>query len=170
MAEEHTEWTSRKVAPYKFWYFDGTFYLIGHCDWRDDVRIFALDRIKMLHLTEEGFEVPDEFDIDEFMRHSFGVITGEPTRVKIWFSADVAGYIKERIWHESQQIHPQSDGSALFEADVAATEEIKYWIKGWGSQALVIEPESLREEIRSESVKMLERYSSDMWTNESLTA
>ena len=76
LAEEHTEWTSRKVAPYKFWYFDGTFYLIGHCDWRDDVRIFALDRIKMLHLTEEGFEVPDEFDIDEFMRHSFGVIVG----------------------------------------------------------------------------------------------
>jgi predicted DNA-binding transcriptional regulator YafY len=164
------KWTVRKVAPYKIWYFDGTFYLIGHCDYRDDIRIFALDRIKMLHLKEEAFKIPDEFDIDEFMRSSFGVFVGKPTYVKIWFSADIAGYIKEKIWHESQQIRRQSDGSIIFEAEVAVTEEIKYWIKGWGSQALVFEPESLREEIRSESVKMLERYSSDMGKEESLTA
>ncbi len=38
--------TRRKVAPYKVWFFDGTFYLIGNCGLRHDVRIFALDRIK----------------------------------------------------------------------------------------------------------------------------
>ena len=124
----------------------------------------------MLHKTDETFEIPDEFDIEEFMRHSFGVYVGEPANVKIWFSADIAGYIEEKIWHESQQIRRQSDGAIIFEAEVALTEEIKNWIKGWGSQALVIEPESLREEIRSESVKMLERYSSEMGTKESQTA
>jgi predicted DNA-binding transcriptional regulator YafY len=123
----------------------------------------------MLQLTEETFEVPDEFDIDEFMRSSFGVFVGEPTKVKIWFSAEIAGYIKEKIWHNSQQVRRQSDGSIIFEAEVAVTEEIKHWIKGWGSQALVIEPESLRDEIRSESVKMLERYGSAISKEESLT-
>jgi predicted DNA-binding transcriptional regulator YafY len=77
---------------------------------------------------------------------------------------------RSRIWHESQQIHRQKDGSIIFEATVAFTEEIKFWIKGWGAQALVIEPDSLREEIRSESVKMLERYTSDMGKEESITA
>jgi predicted DNA-binding transcriptional regulator YafY len=162
--------TKRKVAPYKIWFFEGTFYLIGHCSYRDDVRIFALDRIKMLHLTEETFEIPDEFDIDEFMRSSFGVFVGEPKEVKVRFSAEIAGYIKEKIWHESQQLHEQKDGSIIFEAEVAGTKEIKLWIMSWGSQALVLEPESLQEEILSESAKMVEKYSSAMGEEETLTA
>ena len=124
----------------------------------------------MLHLTEETFEIPDEFDLDEFMRSSFGVFVGEPTKVKVRFSAEIAGYIKEKIWHESQQLLEQRDGSVIFEAEVAGTKEIKLWIMSWGSQALVLEPESLQEKIRSESAKMVEKYSSEMGEEETLTA
>ena len=70
----------------------------------------------------------------------------------------MAGYIKEKIWHESQEIHPQADGSIIFEAEVAGTDEIKFWIMCWGSHALVLEPESLREEIRTEAESLLNRY------------
>ena len=63
--------TQRKVAPYKLWFYDGTFYLIGHCRSKKDIRIFAVDRIKMLNLTGEGFEVPADFNVDEFMKASF---------------------------------------------------------------------------------------------------
>jgi hypothetical protein len=31
--------------------------------------------------------------------------------VKIRFSPEVAGYVKEKIWHESPQLEPQEDGS-----------------------------------------------------------
>jgi hypothetical protein len=37
----------------------------------------------------------------------------------------VGGYIKEKIWHESQKIAQQNDGLIIFEAEVAGTEEIK---------------------------------------------
>ena len=73
----------------------------------------------------------------------------------------MAGYIKEKIWHESQEIHSQDDGSIIFESRVAGTEEIKFWIMSWGSQALVLEPESLMDEIREEAEAMLERYNSE---------
>jgi predicted DNA-binding transcriptional regulator YafY len=79
-------------------------------------------------------------------------------RDSFWFSQDVTGYIKEKIWHESQEIHPQADGSIIFEAEVAGTDEIKFWIMSWGSHALVLEPESLREQIRTESERMLGNY------------
>jgi predicted DNA-binding transcriptional regulator YafY len=39
----------RKVDPYRIWFFNGTFYMIGYCHQRNEVRVFALDRIKMLH-------------------------------------------------------------------------------------------------------------------------
>lgn len=150
--------SKRKVDPYKLWFFNGTFYLVGFCHKRKDVRIFALDRIKMLNQTNETFDVIEEFDFDEYTRPSFGVFQGEPTRVKAWFSPDAAGYIKEKIWHENQQIHPQVDGSIVFEAEVAGTDEIKFWIMSWGSHALVLEPESLQDEIRAEADAVLAKY------------
>ena len=150
--------SKRKVDPYRIWFFNGTFYLIGKCHLRGEVRIFALDRIKMLHLTKDSFVIPEDFNLDDFMRPSFGVFQGEPIKVKIWFHTDVAGYIKEKIWHESQEIHPQDDGSILFEAEVAGTDEIKFWTMSWGSKAEVLEPEPLRDEIREEAEVILERY------------
>ena len=150
--------SKRKVDPYRIWFFNGTFYLIGKCHLRGEVRIFALDRIKILHLTKDSFVIPEDFNLDDFMRPSFGVFQGEPIKVKIWFHTDVAGYIKEKIWHESQEIHPQDDGSILFEAEVAGTDEIKFWTMSWGSKAEVLEPEPLRDEIREEAEVILERY------------
>jgi predicted DNA-binding transcriptional regulator YafY len=78
---------------------------------------------------------------------------------RIWFSREVAGYEKENIWHGSQKIKDQEDGSVIFEAEVAGTEEIKFWVMSWGQKALVVEPKSLRDEIRAEVETMLEQYS-----------
>ena len=163
--------TQRKVAPYKLWFYDGTFYLIGHCRSRKDIRIFAVDRIKMLNLTEERFEVPADFNVDEFMKASFGVFQGQPVHVKVHFTSEAAGYVKEKVWHNSQKLSEKKDGSVILEVDVAGTKEIKHWILRWGSQAQVLEPDSLREEIRSEAAEILGVYASSSEQMESaLTA
>jgi len=150
--------TQRKVAPYKLWFYNGTFYVIGHCRSKKDVRIFAVDRIKMLNLTGERFEVPADFNVDEFMKASFGIFHGQPVHVKVFFTSDVAGYIKEKVWHNSQKISERIDGSVILEMDVAGTKEIKSWLLGWGSQARVLEPDSLREEIQAEAAEILGVY------------
>jgi len=41
---------------------------------------------------------------------------------------------------------------------MAGTDEIKFWIMSWGARALVLEPESLRDEIRTEVESLLNRY------------
>jgi predicted DNA-binding transcriptional regulator YafY len=152
--------TRRKVAPYKIWFFDATFYLVGNCGLRDDVRIFALDRIKAIRNTDETFDMPEGFNIDEFMKSSFGVFQGEPTRVRIWFAADIAEYIRERTWHETQKIETQKDGSILFEAEVAGMQEIEFWVLKWGAKAKVLAPESLQDKIRTEIEAMRDMYQS----------
>lgn len=151
--------TRRKVAPYKIWFFDDTFYLIANCSLRQDVRIFALDRIKAIALTDERFGMPADFNIDDFMKSSFGVFHGETVKSRIWFAAEVAEYIGEKIWHETQNIVPQPDGSIIFEVEVAGTEEIKFWVLKWGAKARVLSPPSLREEIRAEVEAMRKIYS-----------
>jgi len=150
--------TRRKVAPYKIWFFDGTFYLIGHCLLRNSVRLFAIDRIKSLCLTDESFQIPEDFNTEDFMRSSFGTFVGNLTIVKIHFETDIAGYIQERTWHESQEIEPQEDGSIIFKVTVAGTDEIKFWVLNWGAKATVLEPDSLRDEIKSETAVMAAKY------------
>jgi len=152
------EKTRRKVAPYKIWFFDGAFYLVGNCGLREDIRIFALDRIKSLELLDETFEMPEDFKVEDFMRTSFGVFHGKPQKVRVRFAADVAGYISEKIWHDTQKIVPQNDGSLIFEARVAGTDEIKFWLMTWVSKAQVLSPAALRDEIMSEAEAMLQNY------------
>ncbi len=150
--------TQRRVAPYKLLFFEGSFYVLGYCGLRQDIRVFAVDRIRKIALADETFEIPDTLRIDDFLKGSFGVFQGPPARVRIHFSRDIAGYITEKSWHPSQRLTARVDGSVIFEAEVAGTEEIKHWVLKWGSQAVVLAPESLRAEIRQEAEKMLKAY------------
>jgi len=112
----------------------------------------------MINLTGERFAVPTDFDADEFMKASFDVFQGQPTHVKVLFTPNAAGYVREKVWHSSQKICERADGSVILEVDVAGIKEIKHWILRWGSQAQVLEPDSLREEIRSEAAEILGVY------------
>jgi predicted DNA-binding transcriptional regulator YafY len=148
----------RRVDPYRILFFNGTFYVIGYCHLRKDCRTFALERIKMLRMTDEIFTVPEDFRLEDYMGAGFGVIGGRPEKIKIWFSPDIAGYIKEKTWHESQVIDQQRDGSIIFEADIAITEELLSWIMSWGAKAEVLEPESLIAQIHAEALALLKAY------------
>jgi predicted DNA-binding transcriptional regulator YafY len=149
----------RQIEPYKLWYFDGTFYLIGHCRLKKEIRIFAVDRFREIVVLDKVFDIPAQFNIESLMRSSFGTFVGEPVRVRVWFDPAAAGYVREKIWHVSQKLHERRDGSLVFEAEVAGTQEIKLWVMRFGSKARVLEPESLRVEIRMEAAEMLASYS-----------
>ena len=49
---------TRKVAPYRLWFFNGAFYLIAFCYKRTDVRVFAVDRIRSIYPIDETFAPP----------------------------------------------------------------------------------------------------------------
>ncbi|MBU1170809.1 MAG: transcriptional regulator [Proteobacteria bacterium] len=147
--------STRTVAPYTIWFFDDSFYMIAYCTLRNAVRIFALDRISDLEVSDQVFEKPDDFNAEDFMKSSFGVFKGSILRVKVLFSAEVAGYIREKRWHASQRITDQENGSIMFEAEVEGSDEIRFWLLSWGSNAQVLEPESLRLSIREEAEKIL---------------
>lgn len=149
----------RTVAPYTLWFFNDSFYLIAFCTLRQDVRLFAVDRISDIVISDQTFEKPEDFNAGEFMKSSFGIFKGEVLKVKIIFEKDVAGYIKEKQWHASQTLTDLDDGSVLFEAQVEGLDEIRFWVLSWGAKARILEPESLRRAIREEAEKILAQTS-----------
>ena len=147
--------SKRRVDPYRILFFNGTFYIIGYCHLRKDIRTFALDRVRMLRVTEDNFKVPDDFSLENYMGAAFGVVQGKAEEIKIRFAPEIAGYIKEKLWHESQEIRQQKDGSIIFAAQVAVTEELVSWVMSWGARAEVIAPQALKDAVHAEALAML---------------
>ena len=78
--------------------------------------------------------------------------------MELAFDAEMAGYIRERVWHESQSVEEQPDGSVVLRLNVAPGWELKAWIKGFLPQVKVVKPASLRDEIAGELEKARKRF------------
>ena len=137
----------RTVAPYHVWYHGGGLYVIGHDDHSDEIRTFAVDRIRRAEITDAPFEVAEDFDFDAYTASSFGVVAEPAEAVCIRFDAFWATHIRERQWHASQRIEPREDGGLDLHLEVGAGTELKSWILSFGAGAEVLEPESLRAEV-----------------------
>jgi predicted DNA-binding transcriptional regulator YafY len=150
--------TVRKIDPYKIWYYENTFFLIGRCHRHNEVRMFVVERIKSLKVLKEGFSVPPDFSIEQYVRESFGVMHGDTVTVVIRFDKEVAGYIKEKEWHPSQKIKDNRDGSVTVTMTVSGTAEVKHWAMSYGCHAQIKLPDSLRKEAKKELARALKNY------------
>jgi predicted DNA-binding transcriptional regulator YafY len=141
----------RQVDPYHLTVFDGGYYLVGFCQWRETERIFAVERIRELKTLPTRFEVRPGFDCDEYLKHVWGIVKGEIVPVKVVFSRSVARYIRDRLWHPSQKLRNLPDGRLELDLRVADTLEVRRWILGYGPDAEVVRPAGLREALRKEA-------------------
>jgi predicted DNA-binding transcriptional regulator YafY len=153
----HKSAVTRLVDPYKLWYANGGLYLVGLDHDKQDVRVFAVDRIRSVEVTKRRFEILNGFDFEEYCKTAFQVIGGEPQLIRIRFSPEQALYIAERTWHESQKLETQPDGSVILSLTVANLWEVKRWLIGWGADAEVIDPPELRQSVFDECTKILKR-------------
>ena len=120
--------------------------------------MFVLDRIKMLKATDERFTTPKDFNLDDFMRHSFKVMHDELYTVKVRISPGWARWVGEKIWHESQKITKLPDVSLEITFRVAGLDEIKRWVLSFGPEAVVVEPEELNRMVQNDLNNCLAQY------------
>lgn len=140
----------RRLDPLHLWYQQGGIYLAAYCHTRRQVLTFALERFRSARLTHDSFQAPPEFNLDRYLEGSFGLFRGEPVRVALRFSRQVARYVAERQWHPSQSLSPLLTGELEMTLKVPLSPELRRWILGYGKDVEVLEPRSLREDIRRE--------------------
>jgi len=147
---QHRNAVEYRLDPYRLQYHQGGLYLIALDHAKEDVRTFAVERIRSVAITRSRFTPPPAATLEELQSTAFQLIHGEPQLVRIRFSPEQTPYIVERQWHPSQKLETLSDGSVILSLMVASLWEVKRWLIGWGSEANVLEPLTLRDEIRSE--------------------
>ena len=135
------------IEPYRLVFAQGGLYVVAYVPEYGQQRTFAVDRILGLSLTEERFEPADDVPAEAFA-HSLGVHQGTPPQtVTIWFAPRIARYVKERVWHASQQAEDQPDGSVHLTLQVSNDWALRSWILGYGPLARVISPPELAAQI-----------------------
>lgn len=130
------------VHPYVVEYSDGGLYLRAYVPEYDEVRMFAVERIKTIHITEQSFTPVKAVSDDDF-EPSLGLGNGKPERVILEFSARVAPYVRERVWHKSQQIEALPDNGLRLGLTVSRDWALHGWILSWGPHVRVTAPAAL---------------------------
>jgi predicted DNA-binding transcriptional regulator YafY len=136
-------------------------YLIGWDETVDAMRTYKVERIRSATLTADRYDIPDDFDPDRWLAHSWGIWSSDGTEVvtvRLLFDASVAHRVRESIWHRSQKLTDLDDGRVELTVQVAGIVEIRPWIMSWGDAVEVLEPPQLREVVAGAVRRLAERY------------
>lgn len=144
------------VEPSRVVFAQGALYVVAFVPEYGQARTFALDRIKSLSVTEDRFE-PPKVEEDAFA-HSLGVHQGPPERIELAFEPHIARYVRERMWHPSQEVQDAPGGGIVLTLHVSNDFALRSWILGFGPLARVLSPPALATQIRTELQQGAARY------------
>jgi predicted DNA-binding transcriptional regulator YafY len=146
----------RLVDPYHLANINGEWYLFAYDHARKDIRTFTPSRIQKAQATGQTFTRTEKFSLEKRLRDSFGVHSGKGEfEVVIRFNSRAAGYVREKKWHESQQLRDLKDGGAELSLKLSSLAEIERWVLSWGGDAKALRPRELVESVRSAAEKIL---------------
>jgi predicted DNA-binding transcriptional regulator YafY len=157
----------RVIDPYHLANINGEWYLFAYDHLRKDIRTFAPGRIQSVKSTGKGFERPRKFSLEKRLRDSFGVHSGEGEfEIVIRFDPRVADYVREKKWHESQQLTELDDGGVELKLKLSGLAEVQRWVLSWGGDATVLQPKELADGVKSAAERILAVYMQSGTTNQ----
>jgi len=146
----------RLVDPYHLANINGEWYLFAYDHARKDIRTFVPARVQSVKLTGKTFERPQKFSLEKRLRDSFGVHSGDGEyEVVIRFDPRAADYVREKKWHESQQLRELIKGGVELRLKLSSLLEIERWVLSWGGDAVVVKPRELAGAVEQAAKKIL---------------
>lgn len=147
------------LEPYFLKIFRQRWYVIGRNVKENTVKTYALDRIREAVVLPDTFVIPDDFDIENYFRDSFGIIVdrSEAKRVSIRTDPRQAKYLRALPLHHSQDeiIH---DSYSIFSYKLQLTPDFVQELLSYGPRITVIEPPELRAMIITSLQESLSAY------------
>ena len=137
-------------------------HVIGYSDSANGLRTLKVERILTIRQTEEGYEVPADYDPTEQLQDAWGIWYSDEQKtenVVLIFTPKVAHRVQETQWHHLETIKELPNGSIEWQAPIAEWREMLNWIRGWGADCEVKLPQKLRKQIADESCQIARIYS-----------
>lgn len=126
----------------------------------DEIRVYALDRINNVEITDKTFKMDKDFDAEKFYDGCLGVMhTKDPKqRVLIKAYGGARNYMETLPFHESQKIVSSDGESTVFEMNVKVTNDFLQLVMMQGDMIEVLEPASVREQMKNFAKTLMKYY------------
>jgi predicted DNA-binding transcriptional regulator YafY len=149
------------VKPYLLKQYQSRWYVVGETpiNSKEQIRIFGIDRMLNLRVSEDKFK-PNPINLkDEFLGH-IGVSQFEKEKdiVHLKFDKSQKPYLEHLPLHSSQKFISETDKTVIYEYYLVDNFELRQHILKYGSLVKVLEPLSLANQIKKELKIAFEAY------------
>ena len=151
-----------EIEPFCVKIFRQRWYVVARNPYYEAIRIYSLDRIQNLRITETPFKLPESFGAEAFFEHNFGIIVDEtitPCTVQLKVFGQQRKYLQPLPLHRSQEETETTDDYSVFSYFITPTFDFKQEILSHGEDIEVLSPEWFRDEMMECVGKMNEIYS-----------
>jgi predicted DNA-binding transcriptional regulator YafY len=132
-----------------------------------DVRILALHRMLSAELHDEPSQRPVEFSLDAYITSgAFGFGGEETITLEAIFMNPAGDHLYETPLSTDQVLEPQANGLLKVTATVVNTEQLRWWLLGFGGRVEVLGPSQLREAIAQSVQSAADIYRPDCVSRE----
>lgn len=139
-------------------------YLVATAWHYDDIRHYALHRMSKPRLLNQPARTPPGFRLASYVQDELPFsypLAGGEISLRAAVAPEVAAHLAERRLSGDQRTTPAADGRVLVEATIADTQELRWWLLGFGGAVEVLSPASLREEFAVQAQAMQAMYEAE---------
>ena len=126
-----------------------------------NIKSFALDRLTNLEITNQTYQYPDNYSIEQSYRYCFGIISPnneKPQNIILSFNPFQGKYIKTLPLHDTQQILVDNDEEVKISLKLCLTHDLFMELLSFGDNMKVMEPKTLAEQIKQAHEKAFKQY------------
>ncbi len=155
------ELSQRFVEPYALKEFKNRWYIMAKDSKDNHIKSFALDRLTNLEITNQTYQYPDNYSIEQSYRYCFGIIIPndeEPQDIILSFDPFQGKYIKTLPLHDTQQVLVDNDEEMKIKLKLCLTHDLVMELLSFGDNMKVIEPKSLADQIKQAHEKAYRQY------------
>ena len=150
-----------EVSPLALLWEDENYYLVGYETATSMVKHFRVDKMMNLRITEEkrlGTETFARMDMAAYTDTHFNMFSGEPIRVRLEFSNDLAGAVIDRFGLDTMLV-PSREGYFTVTIPAAVNEPFFGWLCSFGDKVRLLSPPEAVEAMRKHTAKVFSVYS-----------
>lgn len=148
-----------KATPCALLWDDAKYYLVALDEREEIIKNFRVDKMQDVAVLDEAAkrnEVIEKFNPADYSRKIFGMYGGREELVSIECRENLAGVVIDRFGND--MLFTKTDFGFKFSMRAMISPTFFAWVLGFGEDMRILSPESVKNELKSKLVKLVELY------------
>lgn len=149
-----------EVSPFALIWDDENYYLLAWDSKSQKMKHYRVDKMYKVSMTElerEGLKEFEKVDMSAYTKTVFGMFGGNEQKVRLRFSNKLVGAVLDRFGRDIIVIKDGDDHFTV-NVNVVVSQQFLAWVFGFGTDAEIISPEEIRNEMKNQALAVFQKY------------